>query len=157
MFSGRETSRWDLLALVLLLKAGFGYFVSLTVWLGYFMLFIIPWIADVLCKGQVHSAAGAEQVMDPERESAGFSSITRRLSRLRARPVNSNVIPLRFSFAPRGLKFTMKKGQFIFATVLLLVGACTASCQSIGDSIADHMRANVPDGKGFRCFPQARP
>jgi len=35
----------DLLALVLLLKAGFGYFVSLTVWLGYFMLFIIPWIA----------------------------------------------------------------------------------------------------------------
>ena len=35
----------DLLVLVLLLKAGFGYFVSLTVWLGYFMLFIIPWIA----------------------------------------------------------------------------------------------------------------
>jgi len=35
----------DLLALVLLLKAGFGYFVSLTVWLGYFMLFMIPWIA----------------------------------------------------------------------------------------------------------------
>ena len=35
----------DLFVLVLLLKAGFGYFVSLTVWLGYFMLFIIPWIA----------------------------------------------------------------------------------------------------------------
>ena len=35
----------DLLVVVLLLKAGFGYFVSLTVWLGYFMLFIIPWIA----------------------------------------------------------------------------------------------------------------
>ena len=35
----------DLLVLVLLLKAGFGYFVSLTVWLGYFMLFMIPWIA----------------------------------------------------------------------------------------------------------------
>jgi len=34
----------DLLVLVLLLKAGFGYFISLTVWLGYFMLFIIPWI-----------------------------------------------------------------------------------------------------------------
>ena len=35
----------DLFVLVLLLKAGFGYFVSLTVWLGYFMLFMIPWIA----------------------------------------------------------------------------------------------------------------
>ena len=34
----------DLLVLVLLLKTGFGYFVSLTVWLGYLMLFIIPWI-----------------------------------------------------------------------------------------------------------------
>jgi len=35
----------DLLVLVLLLKAGFSYFNSLTVWLGYFMLFMIPWIA----------------------------------------------------------------------------------------------------------------
>ena len=35
----------DLLMLVLLLKAGFSYFISLTVWLGYFMLFMIPWIA----------------------------------------------------------------------------------------------------------------
>ena len=35
----------DFFVLVLLLKAGFGYFVSLTVWLGYFMLFMIPWIA----------------------------------------------------------------------------------------------------------------
>ena len=35
----------DLFVLVLLLKGGFGYFVSLTVWLGYLMLFIIPWIA----------------------------------------------------------------------------------------------------------------
>ena len=35
----------DLLVLVLLLKAGFNYFISLTVWLGYFMLFMIPWIA----------------------------------------------------------------------------------------------------------------
>jgi len=34
----------DLLVLVLLLKAGFGYFISLTVWLGYLILFIIPWI-----------------------------------------------------------------------------------------------------------------
>ena len=34
----------DLLVLVLLLKAGFSYFVSLTVWLGYMMLFLIPWI-----------------------------------------------------------------------------------------------------------------
>jgi hypothetical protein len=35
----------DLLLLVLLFKAGFSYFISLTVWLGYVMLFIIPWIA----------------------------------------------------------------------------------------------------------------
>ena len=35
----------DLLVLVFLLKAGFSYFISLTVWLGYFMLFMIPWIA----------------------------------------------------------------------------------------------------------------
>jgi hypothetical protein len=35
----------DLLVLVLLLKAGFSYFISLTVWFGYFMLFVIPWIA----------------------------------------------------------------------------------------------------------------
>jgi hypothetical protein len=34
----------DFVVLVMLLKAGFGYFVSLTVWLGYFMLFVIPWI-----------------------------------------------------------------------------------------------------------------
>ena len=34
----------DLLVLVLLLKAGFSYFISLTVWLGYVMLFMIPWI-----------------------------------------------------------------------------------------------------------------
>jgi len=35
----------DLLVLVLLLKAGFSYFISLTVWIGYLMLFTIPWIA----------------------------------------------------------------------------------------------------------------
>ena len=35
----------DLLVLVLLLKTGFSYFISLTVWLGYVMLLMIPWIA----------------------------------------------------------------------------------------------------------------
>ena len=35
----------DLLVLVLLLQAGFGYFISLTVWLGYLMLLLIPWLA----------------------------------------------------------------------------------------------------------------
>ena len=34
----------DLVVLVLLLKAGFGYFASLTVWLAYAMLLIIPWL-----------------------------------------------------------------------------------------------------------------
>ena len=34
----------DLLMLVVLLKAGFGYFASLTVWLGYLILLIIPWL-----------------------------------------------------------------------------------------------------------------
>ena len=34
----------DLLMLVLLLRAGFGYFVSLTVWLGYLILLIVPWL-----------------------------------------------------------------------------------------------------------------
>lgn len=34
----------DLLVLVLLLKASFRYFVSLTVWFGYAMLFLIPLI-----------------------------------------------------------------------------------------------------------------
>lgn len=34
----------DLLMLVLLLKAGSGYFASLTVWLGYSILLIIPWL-----------------------------------------------------------------------------------------------------------------
>ena len=33
----------DLLVLVLLLRAGLTYFISLTVWLGYFVLLIIPW------------------------------------------------------------------------------------------------------------------
>jgi len=33
----------DLLVLVFLLKNRFSYFISLTVWLGYFMLFMIPW------------------------------------------------------------------------------------------------------------------
>jgi hypothetical protein len=48
---------------------------------------------------------------------------------------------------------TMNKAQLIFATVLLLVGACTASGQSVGDAIADsHVRANVPDEKDFDAF-----
>ena len=34
----------DLVVLVLLLKAGFSYFLSLTVLFGYVMLFMIPWI-----------------------------------------------------------------------------------------------------------------
>jgi hypothetical protein len=34
----------DFLVLVLLLKAGFSYFISLTVWVGYVILFAIPWI-----------------------------------------------------------------------------------------------------------------
>ena len=34
----------DLIVLVLLLKAGFGYFASLTVWLAYSMLLMIPWL-----------------------------------------------------------------------------------------------------------------
>ena len=34
----------DLLVLVFLLKAGASYFASLTVWLGYVILLIIPWL-----------------------------------------------------------------------------------------------------------------
>ena len=34
----------DFLVLMLLLKAGFSYFISLTVWFGYVMLFMIPLI-----------------------------------------------------------------------------------------------------------------
>jgi hypothetical protein len=34
----------DLVVLVWLLKAGAFYFASLTVWLGYFLLLIIPWL-----------------------------------------------------------------------------------------------------------------
>jgi len=34
----------DLVILVLLLKAGFAYFISLTVWLGYSLLLIVPWL-----------------------------------------------------------------------------------------------------------------
>jgi len=36
----------DVVVLVLLLKAGFAYFVSLTVWLGYLLLFTIPWLTS---------------------------------------------------------------------------------------------------------------
>jgi len=34
----------DLLILVLLFKNGLGYFASLTVWLAYFTLLIVPWL-----------------------------------------------------------------------------------------------------------------
>jgi hypothetical protein len=34
----------DLLILVLLFKNGVGYFASLTVWLAYFILLIVPWL-----------------------------------------------------------------------------------------------------------------
>ena len=34
----------DLLVLVILFKNGFDYFVSLTVWLAYLILFIVPWL-----------------------------------------------------------------------------------------------------------------
>ena len=34
----------DLVVLVVLLEAGFGYFASLTVWLAYAMLLMIPWL-----------------------------------------------------------------------------------------------------------------
>jgi hypothetical protein len=34
----------DLLVLVIILKAGVGYFVSLTVWLAYAILLVIPWL-----------------------------------------------------------------------------------------------------------------
>jgi hypothetical protein len=45
------------------------------------------------------------------------------------------------------------KTQLIFATLLLLVGGCTAFCQSTVDSIADsQVRANVPDEKDFNSF-----
>lgn len=34
----------DLLVLVLALKLGLGYFVSVTVWVGYFLLLLVPWL-----------------------------------------------------------------------------------------------------------------
>jgi hypothetical protein len=34
----------DLVVLVFLLKTGFGYFVSLTVWIAYGLLLILPWL-----------------------------------------------------------------------------------------------------------------
>ena len=43
MFSGVNAGL-DLQVLVLLLGAGFSYFISLTVWSGYFVLLIIPWL-----------------------------------------------------------------------------------------------------------------
>lgn len=37
----------DLLILVFLLKVGFRYFLSLTVWLGYFILLWVPWMTGL--------------------------------------------------------------------------------------------------------------
>lgn len=34
----------DLMILVLLFKNGFRYFASLTVWLAYFILLLVPWL-----------------------------------------------------------------------------------------------------------------
>jgi hypothetical protein len=34
----------DLLILVFLLKTGFSYFISLTVWVAYSLLIIVPWL-----------------------------------------------------------------------------------------------------------------
>ncbi|HYX27187.1 MAG TPA: hypothetical protein VE863_01375 [Pyrinomonadaceae bacterium] len=42
----------DLLLLVLLLRAGFAYFISLTVWLGYLLLFAVPWLTGRLIQKQ---------------------------------------------------------------------------------------------------------
>ena len=47
----------------------------------------------------------------------------------------------------------MNKAPLILASLLLLLGPSAASCQSIGDEIADsHIRANVPDEKDFESF-----
>ena len=37
----------DLIVLVWLLKAGAGYFLSVTIWLAYFLLLIIPWLTGM--------------------------------------------------------------------------------------------------------------
>lgn len=43
----------DLGLIVLLLKAGFAYFISLTVWLGYLLLLIIPWLTGRLLEAKL--------------------------------------------------------------------------------------------------------
>lgn len=42
----------DLLVLVILLKAGFGYFISLSVWFGYTMLLVLPWLVGRSLRNQ---------------------------------------------------------------------------------------------------------
>jgi uncharacterized membrane protein SirB2 len=49
----------DLLVLVLLLKSGFGYFISLTVWFGYLLLFLIPWIVGCSLQRTTAKRGGA--------------------------------------------------------------------------------------------------
>ena len=46
----------DLVFLVMLLRAGFGYFVSLTVWLGYLLLLIVPWMTGRFLQKRERSA-----------------------------------------------------------------------------------------------------
>ncbi len=47
----------DFLVLVLLLKAGFSYFISLTVWLGYLMLLMIPMLPWIVGRSLQRSVA----------------------------------------------------------------------------------------------------
>jgi hypothetical protein len=46
----------DLVVLVILLQAGFGYFASLTIWVAYFMLVIIPWMTGRSLQSRVRAA-----------------------------------------------------------------------------------------------------
>ena len=57
----------DLLVLVLLLKAGFGYFISLTVWLAYFMLLTLPWVVGRSMQKADSIVRYPDQIAGPER------------------------------------------------------------------------------------------
>lgn len=46
----------DLVILVILLQAGFGYFASLTIWVAYFLLVIIPWMTGRSLQSRVRAA-----------------------------------------------------------------------------------------------------
>jgi hypothetical protein len=45
----------DLLVLVTLFQAGFGYFVSLSIWVAYLMLVLIPWMTGRSLQSQVRA------------------------------------------------------------------------------------------------------